>query len=57
MKIVVSTTGKSLDSNVESRFGRSTGFILFDTDTQNFGIWTIQPRHICPRGPASRPHK
>ena len=36
MKIVVSTTGKSLDSNVESRFGRSTGFILFDTDTQNF---------------------
>ena len=35
MKIAISTSGKTLDSNVEPRFGRSAGFILFDTDTQN----------------------
>ncbi|WP_373501754.1 NifB/NifX family molybdenum-iron cluster-binding protein [Desulfococcus sp.] len=35
MKIAISTSGKTLDSDVEPRFGRSPGFILFDTDTQN----------------------
>ena len=35
MKIAVSTKGKSLYSDVDPRFGRSTGFILFDTDTGN----------------------
>ena len=35
MKITVSSKGKSLDSEVDPRFGRSTGFILFDTETEN----------------------
>jgi predicted Fe-Mo cluster-binding NifX family protein len=35
MKIAVSSTGESLDSEVNPRFGRSTGFILFDTETGN----------------------
>lgn len=35
MKITVSTRGKSLDSDMDPRFGRSAGFVLFDTDTGN----------------------
>ena len=37
MKITVSAKGKSLDSDVDPRFGRSSGFILFDTETGNAG--------------------
>lgn len=33
MKITVSARGKSLDSDMDPRFGRSAGFTLFDTDT------------------------
>ena len=33
MKITVSARGKSLDSDMDPRFGRSAGFVLFDTDT------------------------
>ena len=36
MKIAVSTSGTTLDSEVEPRFGRCAGFILFDTETRNF---------------------
>jgi predicted Fe-Mo cluster-binding NifX family protein len=35
MKIVVSAEGKSLDSDVDPRFGGSAGFVLFDTETKN----------------------
>ena len=35
MKIAVSTKGKSLDSQVEPRFGNSRGFVLFDTESGN----------------------
>jgi predicted Fe-Mo cluster-binding NifX family protein len=35
MIITVSAKGDSLDSDVDPRFGRSTGFVLFDTDTGN----------------------
>jgi predicted Fe-Mo cluster-binding NifX family protein len=35
MKIAVSSTGKSLDSEVDPRFGRSAGFILFDSESGN----------------------
>ena len=37
MKITVSAKGKSLDSDVDPRFGRSSGFILSDTETGNAG--------------------
>jgi predicted Fe-Mo cluster-binding NifX family protein len=35
MKITVSAKGSSLDSDVDPRFGRSAGFVLFDTNTGN----------------------
>ncbi len=33
MKIAVSAKGTSVDSGVDPRFGRTVGFILFDTET------------------------
>jgi len=33
MKIAVSTKGTSLDSQVDPRFGRTAGFILYDSDS------------------------
>jgi predicted Fe-Mo cluster-binding NifX family protein len=35
MKIVVSANGKSLESEVNPRFGRTAGFLLYDTETGN----------------------
>jgi predicted Fe-Mo cluster-binding NifX family protein len=35
MKISVSARGESLDSDVDPRFGGSSGFILFDSETGN----------------------
>ncbi len=34
MKIAITSQGKSLDSIVDQRFGRASGFILFDTETK-----------------------
>ena len=36
MKIVVSAKGQDLKSEVDPRFGRAAGFILFDTETHDF---------------------
>ena len=33
MKVVVTSTGESIDSPVDPRFGRAAKFILFDTET------------------------
>lgn len=33
MKIAVSSTGPSLDSTLDSRFGRSAMFLIFDTES------------------------
>ncbi|MBN1869795.1 MAG: NifB/NifX family molybdenum-iron cluster-binding protein [Candidatus Omnitrophica bacterium] len=35
MVICITAEGKTLDSKVDSRFGRSTYFILYDTETGN----------------------
>jgi predicted Fe-Mo cluster-binding NifX family protein len=32
MKIAVSASGKDLDSQVDPRFGRAAGFVIYDTD-------------------------
>jgi predicted Fe-Mo cluster-binding NifX family protein len=34
VKIAVSTSGAALDSPVDPRFGRSAGFLVVDTDTE-----------------------
>lgn len=34
MKIAISSTGKSLESEVDPRFGRCGNFLIFDTDTR-----------------------
>ena len=38
MKIAISSTGKTLDSTVELRFGRAPLFIIYDTDTREFTV-------------------
>jgi predicted Fe-Mo cluster-binding NifX family protein len=50
MKIAVSAKGKSLDSDVDPRFGRSAGFVLFDTDTANSSyLYNSAQRNITQR--------
>ena len=36
MKIAVTANEKNLDSNVDSRFGRCSYFLIVDSDTMNF---------------------
>ncbi len=33
MKIAVSSTGKTLDSQINPRFGRTSGFVVYDAET------------------------
>ncbi|MFA6449227.1 MAG: NifB/NifX family molybdenum-iron cluster-binding protein [bacterium] len=36
MKIAISASGKTLDSQVDPRFGRAAGFIIYDMETGTF---------------------
>ena len=36
MKIAISAAGKTLDSQVDPRFGRAAGFIIYDMETGTF---------------------
>ena len=38
MKIAITTTGKTLDSQVDPRFGRSAYFVIIDTETMDFSV-------------------
>ena len=38
MKIAVTSTGKTMDSDVDPRFGRAANFILLDTETMEFSV-------------------
>ena len=40
MKLAVSSTGNTLESMVDSRFGRCTTFIIVDTDTMEFQAYS-----------------
>ena len=37
MKIVITSTGETLDSEVDPRFGRAAFFLVGDTETMDFG--------------------
>ena len=38
MKIAITSSGKSLDSQVDARFGRAAYFIIIDTETMKFSL-------------------
>jgi predicted Fe-Mo cluster-binding NifX family protein len=38
MKIAITSTGKTLDSQVDPRFGRASRFIIIDTETTDFSV-------------------
>jgi len=38
MKIAITSTGKTLDSQVDPRFGRAACFIIIDTETMDFNV-------------------
>jgi predicted Fe-Mo cluster-binding NifX family protein len=38
MKIAITSTGKTLDSQVDPRFGRAACFIIVDTETMDFSV-------------------
>jgi predicted Fe-Mo cluster-binding NifX family protein len=38
MKIAITSTGKTLDSQVDPRFGRAACFIIIDTETMSFNV-------------------
>ena len=38
MKLVVTTSGETLESAIDPRFGRAAKFILFDTETDLFEV-------------------
>ncbi|MFB0525484.1 MAG: NifB/NifX family molybdenum-iron cluster-binding protein [Phycisphaerae bacterium] len=38
MKIAITSTGKTLDSQVDQRFGRAAYFIVFETETMEFSV-------------------
>ena len=38
MKIAFTTTGDSLESPIDTRFGRAANFLVYDTDTTDFQV-------------------
>lgn len=38
MKIAITSTGKTLNSQVDPRFGRAAYFIIIDTETMDFNV-------------------
>ena len=38
MKIAVTSTGKTLDSQIDPRFGRAAFFIIIDTETMDYSV-------------------
>jgi len=44
MKVAISSSGKTLESNVDSRFGRCPYFLIYDTDGAEFEIIENQSR-------------
>ena len=38
MKIAITSTGKTLESEVDPRFGRTAYFVILDTETMDFNV-------------------
>ena len=54
MKIAITSTGNSPDSTLDSRFGRSSYFVIYDTETQSTEyIPNLNKENIEGAGPAS----
>jgi len=50
MKIAVTSTGKTVDSQVDPRFGRAAYFIIVDTETMDFSA--IENNNVAAAGGA-----
>jgi predicted Fe-Mo cluster-binding NifX family protein len=50
MRIAVSAQGKDLETQVDSRFGRASNFILLDTDTMRFDVIENKQSLDLPQG-------
>jgi len=50
MKIAITSTGKTLDSEVDPRFGRAAHFVVVDTETMDFS--TIENESVAAAGGA-----
>jgi len=50
MKIAITSTGKTLDSQVDPRFGRAAYFIIIDTETMEFSV--IENKNVAGAGGA-----
>ncbi|MBA7619001.1 hypothetical protein ES703_26333 [subsurface metagenome] len=50
MKIAVTSTGKTLDSQVDPRFGRAAYFSIVDTETMDFSV--IENENVAAAGGA-----
>ena len=53
MKIAISSTGSSLDSEVEYRFGRAPYFIIVDSETMEYEVYE-NPAMMAPGGAGIR---
>ncbi|HHY05571.1 MAG TPA: dinitrogenase iron-molybdenum cofactor biosynthesis protein [Clostridia bacterium] len=50
MKIAVSTTGESLDSLIDERFGRTSQFLLYDLEKNTYSLFDNKQNRTAPQG-------
>ena len=50
MKIAITSTGNTLDSQVDPRFGRAACFVIIDTETMDFSV--IENSNVAAAGGA-----
>ncbi|MFP4167547.1 MAG: NifB/NifX family molybdenum-iron cluster-binding protein [Desulfonatronovibrionaceae bacterium] len=50
MKLAVSSQGDSLQSPIDTRFGRAQGFIIYDTDNSSFEFMENKQNLNLPQG-------
>lgn len=46
MKVIISSSGNSLKSKFDIRFGRSAWLCLYNTETQNIDFWENENKNI-----------